>query len=143
MILKLSRQDRKMISAVAVVFRDMTAINNRFDDRYYDFWRISMYSKVAFLKKRDIETIHVAMKSLEEIRRKYPNRDPKGEFRDLPEVIQRLEDFMIKKGLNLDPQPKSKQKKLENVEEQLVEESKVVEKTEEKIEEKVEESIQE
>lgn len=101
MILKLSKSDRKMISDVARIFKDMTGNADEYDMRYYDFWRISMYSKVAFLKRQDVHTIHTAMKAFSDVLKKYPYRDPTGEFGELDSVLKRLEDFMLTKGMDI------------------------------------------
>jgi len=117
MILKLPRKDLKMMSDVAKLFKDMTDQSASLDPKYYDFWRISMYSRVGLLKKLDVETIHIAMVSFNEVRKKHPNRDPKGEFTDLDGAIERLEAIMIKHNLELNPQPKVKKEALKAAEE--------------------------
>lgn len=68
-------------------------------DRAQTFWRISMYSKMGFLKKQDVRDIYAAMEAFSVVVKKQPYRDPNGDFADLDNVVGRLKALMVKKGV--------------------------------------------
>ena len=104
MIVSLKWKDRTLMSAVARITQNMIAAQDLGVDRAQTFWRISMYSKIGYLKKQDVRDILTAMEAFSEILRKQPFRDPNGDFSDINGVIGRLKEMMARKGIEENPQ---------------------------------------
>ncbi len=99
MIVNLPRNDRRMMSDVAVLFQKSIEAQDLGPDNALDFWRISMYVKVGFLKKDDVRRILHAMEGLAEVLKRNPRKDPMGAYIDLPNVIERLRELMKRKNV--------------------------------------------
>lgn len=104
MIISLKWKDRKLMADVAKVTQDMIANQDLGVDRALVFWRISMYAKIGLLKKQDVRDILTAMETFSVVLKKQPFRDPKGDFKDIDNVIARLKAMMARKGVEENPE---------------------------------------
>ena len=100
LLFRLKRKDRVLMADVASMVQNMIAQQDLGVDLAREYWRISMYAKLGYLKDQDVRDILQQMEVFSEVRKKNPNKDPNGDFADIDGVIERLRALMKQKNVS-------------------------------------------
>ena len=100
LLFRLKRKDRVLMADVASMVQNMIAQQDLGVDLAREYWRISMYAKLGYLKDQDVRDILQQMEVFSEVIKKNPKKDPNGDYADIDGVIERLRALMKQKNVS-------------------------------------------